>query len=396
MSRSRLRKNSSLAEGSRLKAEGVPQCSTTRRRSLEPLAFSLQPTRVFQQPARRRGSLLIVTLWLVAVLSMLSIAISQRMAMELRLTRYQLAHARAQALARGGVRYAMALLAADQSDAASPADWLGEAWAFNPDADRRPSNGAKVDPTVIRLDIPEGDRPATGDEAAASTSTVELRLVDEERKLDINRLTDPVYSELLSRLIGPREAVDRLLDYVDADDQPLPDGLEKQDSPPYVAKNAPIVRLEEVRHIPGLFEASSQGLWARLSQGTSPYLTSTSRVNINTAPREVLEAVFGNPQMAEAVLAFRWDPGDGDPRGGNHFVGLSGDVQIVGTDTGIRDLLSPLMTGPLGNILGVQSQRFVIEAVTRLASPAVEYHLEAVIGRDQQAGGHVILAWQQS
>ena len=109
---------------------------------------------------RTRGSLLVITLWLVTLLSVFAIAVARHLSLELRLTKYQLARERAKALARSGVSLAMQQLAADAADAEEPYDWLGDDWAL-------PQEAVQTADGVIQV----------------------RAIADEERKLDLNAAT---------------------------------------------------------------------------------------------------------------------------------------------------------------------------------------------------------------
>ena len=83
---------------------------------------------------KRSGSLLIMTLWLVTILSLLAIAIARYPSLEIRLTKYRAARDQAAILARDGVNLAMQWLAEDAQEGESPEggsgkkqyDWLGD------------------------------------------------------------------------------------------------------------------------------------------------------------------------------------------------------------------------------------------------------------------------------
>ena len=86
---------------------------------------------------KRDGSLLIITLWLVTILSLLAIAIARYLSLEIRLTTYRAAREQAAILARDGVYLAMQRLAVDAKEGETPEgasgqkpyDWPGDEWA---------------------------------------------------------------------------------------------------------------------------------------------------------------------------------------------------------------------------------------------------------------------------
>ena len=79
--------------------------------------------------------MLVITLWLVAMVSLIAIAVARSLSLEVRVAKYRAAREQARALARGGVSIALKRLA---DDAGSPEadgkayDWLGDDWAWIP------------------------------------------------------------------------------------------------------------------------------------------------------------------------------------------------------------------------------------------------------------------------
>ncbi len=330
-----------------------------------------------------------VTLWLVLTLAMVAVGLGTYLSTETRLMRLRLARAQAQAWARAGVYLGLERLASDKE----ASDWLGERWAFAPQL------VDQFGPWTIALP-PEGDR------GAAFSGRVSVTITDEDRRLNVNRLEDPNLWRVVEALGGGAELADLLADYLDADEQARPRGLETQDAPAwYHAKNAPIVVLEELQQIPGLTDEHR----ALLQQYASPFLQTISTINLNTADLSLLQAicmVAGAPTLAEQIVAYRWDPEDGvGPEGGNHFVQLRPEVQTSGAplDPGLKDALARVMTGPWGAWLGVQSSTFRIAVTTEITAPQTRVHLVAVVRRaaqtaSLQTGGvsFHILFWQEA
>src|SRR3989338_1833318 len=93
----------------------------------------------------QKGSLLVITLWLIAVLAMVAVALSRFLSTETRLMRYHGARAQARAWAEAGVRLAMHRLQEDTN----AYDGLGERWAT-------PSPDDRAHPTSWEVSFPEG------------------------------------------------------------------------------------------------------------------------------------------------------------------------------------------------------------------------------------------------
>ncbi|MBI3312403.1 MAG: general secretion pathway protein GspK [Candidatus Omnitrophica bacterium] len=339
------------------------------------------------------GSLLIITLWLIAVLTVAAVALGRYLSIETRLMRYHLAVAQAKALARGGVYLAMERLAQDLASTQPPHDWLGEEWAYTPPEE------PGADPVWIV--------PFSADSSGAATppGRITIRMTDEERKLNLNQITEPTVRPIFQALLGGPEPTNLLVDAVDADQQPeQPGGLEEQPQPPpgYAAKNGPIRVLEEVREIPGITDA----VFSILQDYASTNVAQDShRVNINTAPLPILNEIFtkaGYPTLAQQALDFRWDPEDGvDLATGKRFTNLN-PVEVNIGPLGFKDDLTQAM-GSLGGWLGVQSSRFTIVSTGRMTTPPVQYRIEAVVDREASGdstltvgGAHFqVLRWHE-
>ena len=129
---------------------------------------------------RRAGSLLIMTLWMVAVLTVLSVTIARHLSLEIRLTKNRLALEQARILARNGVYLAMQRLSRDQQESDGRSyDWLGDDWAYIPPT--HPDD----DPTRWVVPFPADD----GDTEMRFAGYLTVQIRDEERKLPLNTAT---------------------------------------------------------------------------------------------------------------------------------------------------------------------------------------------------------------
>jgi type II secretory pathway component PulK len=279
----------------------------------------------------RRGSLLIVSLWLVTLLGALAVAMARYLSTELRVAGYRAAREQARALARGGVLIALGLLEADDT----PEAWLGEPWA----------------------------QPLTL--APAEGRQVTVAIVDEERRLSLARASN---GELLALGIAA-PVVEAFRDYVDEADA-------SEDRPgeavPYYPKNGPFESFEELRELPALSEApQSAPLFAA---HTSPYTSDRAALNLNTVSAEVLRAVGVSESAAGLVARFREQEG----------VFRAPGVQVLND---LKDQQGVDLTGtPDGNLLsgdgfGVASQTYTVTAEATLAKPAVRARVRAIVRR---------------
>jgi general secretion pathway protein K len=203
--------------------------------------------------------------------------------------------ARAEALARGGVELAKALLVddsvADTSDpATSRLDSQLDSWAQVANAEIEAEGGARL----------------------------RLRIEDAGSRLNLNALfsfgendqlpdrTEPFLHAFLEKMIeelpvdeqelyDPRELAENLIDYVDPDEVRMDGGFEddyyQRQAPPYHAANGPLLSVDEL----GLVE----GFDAALIEVIRPYVTvhpfaGGGGVNPNTAPPHILALIFYN------------------------------------------------------------------------------------------------------
>ena len=203
----------------------------------------------------------------------------------------QMNELRADYLARSGIQVGLGLLAQDaRNDALSktPYDGLDEMWAS-----------------------PFPPLPVGG-------GTASVTIVDETRKLNINQLINAnngspnaTFAATLARLfelinVNP-EIVPALIDWIDPDSSLTQGGAESDYylglMPPYEPRNGPIPTIADLKMVRGVDDQT----FIRLAQ----FLTAApdTKVNINTAPPEVLMALMpqlaNQPQMLQAILGSR-------------------------------------------------------------------------------------------
>jgi len=150
------------------------------------------------------------------------------------------------------------------------------------------------------------------------SGSCEVRIVDEAGKISLNGLTDATGIVLRNLLVlqgvGPEAAdaiVDAVLDWKDSDDLHRLHGAESeyyQSLPkPYRPANADFRTLEELILVKGITPEILYG--TEKAGGIFSSLTlhgRAGRVNINTAPREVLAALPGmEPGMADRIVEIR-------------------------------------------------------------------------------------------
>jgi general secretion pathway protein K len=234
------------------------------------------------QPRRRQsGVALLSTMMAVTLMTVLVLDFTNTTSMAYRSAANQANQLRAYYLARSAVNVGIALLADDARKAAL-------------------SNSPRVDSLQSLWALPLPPLPIGGGWA-------QLSIIDDARKLNINQLVSPngqinqPFADILSRLltvlgIDPQQVVPALVDWLDPDSIDSPGGAEADYYlhlvPPYEPRNGPMPTIGDLRLVRGINETTFRRL--------RDFLTTTPsvRVNINTAPPEVLLAVA--PQLSQS------------------------------------------------------------------------------------------------
>lgn len=221
--------------------------------------------------ARQRGAAVILALLTVALVAGLAAAAVGDLGVAMDQVTGRHDQAQARQLARGAVDWARNVLAEDARG--STVDHLGEAWAV------------QVPPTPVE----EGELAGEIRELSGRVNLNNLVQTDGPDLAEMDQ-----FLRLLAIVgVGDSQALDlraALLDWLDPDDAPrLPGGAEASwyaaQNPPRRAANGPLAAVAELAQVRGF----TPELVARLTPFVAA-LPAGSRINVNTAPAEVLAA----------------------------------------------------------------------------------------------------------
>jgi type II secretory pathway component PulK len=239
---------------------------------------------------------LVVVLFFALLLTASIATFLKRATVDAILSRNRDAMARAEALARGGVELAKALLiddgVRDRSNSTSPRmDSHLDSWAQVGNADIPARGGARlrlrIEDTGARFNLNALFQFGENDELLPRTELFLHAFLEKmigELPVDLQALYD-----------DPRDLAENLIDYVDEDEVRRSGGLEddyyQRQPSPYRAANRPLLSVDEL----GLVE----GFDAALVDVIRPYVTvhpfaGGGGVNPNTAPPHVLALIFFN------------------------------------------------------------------------------------------------------
>ena len=330
----------------------------------------------------RRGSTLIIALWSLFLLTIFAVqlgAIVRQKAtlihrLEDRDTRYLTAEA--------GVKQAIVQLR--REDALFGADFLGERWSDRPD-------------TFKEIRVGKGTFTVSYDHRDGEYSRVMYGMQDEESKINLNKAG----MEVIARLIETAANLSRwdaeelaycIVDWRDPDSffQHPQFGAEDSDykgeRDPYEAKDSDFEVIEELL----LVHKMDQEIFDKLKYFVTIY--GEGKVNINTAPKEVLLALGLNDRLAENILLFR--------KGADRIAGTGDDDIFLQSATIVPRLSQVFDLGPsdislLSNLVAdgtftVKSENFMITSVGRLSHKEGQTSIVAVAQRTGQ-----IVYWRE-
>ncbi|MBI5395504.1 MAG: general secretion pathway protein GspK [Verrucomicrobia bacterium] len=364
------------AEGRRNPGFRIPNSGTA---GFRPSTFGLRSSDL----RAARGSVLVVVLWIVLVLSLMVSTFAAMMHIETRMAGYHSRQLQAKALAIAGIEYEKALLAADlnpssdinaQTQARRQGSGTAASGTAATSAAQTSTQGADYysEPWHNNVELVEHE---LGD------GTFTVQIVDEQAKLNINVLTPDQWRVLLRACGVDSETAtvisDAVADWMDKDDLSKPNGAEDdyytslppEEGGPYHCKNAAFDGIEELLLVKGVtrdifYGHSAESATDSEMTGIGQFLTALpfTKVNINTAPPQVLQCIPGvTPDMAEKLVRYR--------QGDDGIDGTDDDKPFQAVDeiaTVWSGMLSRNSFQQLRNYLDVKSSFFTIRSVGNL------------------------------
>ena len=230
---------------------------------------------------KSKAQVLIISLWILVILSVLAISIGHRVSMALRLTRYQRESLKALYLAKAGINRAISELKNDTNGY----DSLNETWSTGKDS--------KDNPIFENIEIKE-----------RSGEIFTISIVDEERKINLNNTNEQLLKQELIELFIIKEiSLDKseaenlaniIIDWIDKD-------TIKQDTTDEdkIFKNSPLKTPEELLAIleyfyqnkgETKFQEKAQEVYNKIKDVITVY-GDNYKVNVNTASEDVLRII---------------------------------------------------------------------------------------------------------
>lgn len=252
--------------------------------------------------SNKTGSILIMSLWILAILSILAMGLGFRSSIEARLSKYNMDRLKALYLAKAGVIKCQDILSSDNNNYIS---------VYECGINLPPEQ--KLEDIFMNVKIADD---STGYFSVSYNST-DLKsypgMMDEERKININRAPEEVLKSLLQVLgsegklpIGAVQ-IDEIISSIECWRSPAPgadDHYYESLVPPYQCKHAFFCAIEELLLVKGM----TLEIFSSIKDYITVFGPGDGRNNVNTAPKEVLMAL-GMPEMlANKVISFRNGP----------------------------------------------------------------------------------------
>jgi general secretion pathway protein K len=240
----------------------------------------------------RRGSALIIALWVIMILSMLIVQFAFDMRIEGTVASHYRKLIKAQALARAGVEWTKVMLAKEVEETA--------------DGELLLEKGDNEQMAIAAVNLKKGVGIRSLEQELGEGRFV-VDILPEEGRRNVNLLSDEDWEEVLDQGNVPEdlwpELIDCFHDWIDPDDAHRLNGAESDDSyykqRDYECKDGPLDTVDELLLIKGFTEGILYGEPGEDGEeglvGIAPWLTTwgDGKVNVNTASKEVLLTIPG-------------------------------------------------------------------------------------------------------
>lgn len=315
------------------------------------------------KPKANEGSILILVLWILAILVLLGLGLGSTTSLEQRLVSYQRDRLMALYLAKAGYFRALVEI---EGDPTLQVDSYLDLWAHNPEA----FQGATLGQGSFTVSY-----PLPGEDGKEGFV---YGVVDEDRKIDINTASKAV----LVRLPGMTEEIaDSLMDWRDNRR-----GLGKSEDRAFKS-------VEELLLVEGMTDEVFQAL--------RPFITiytTDGKVNLNTAPREVLRALGMGEGLVNKLLRFR--------RGLDGMRGTKDDQSFTAIGSAEQQLnafdpLTPQEAAQLTNLIAlnrlkVTSSFFTIYSRGTVRDGKISRSVEGIVQRSTGPSRSLaLLSWHE-
>lgn len=353
-------------------------------------------TRVSRAPSDEGGFILVTVLIVIAVLLPLVLAFSSKVQLNLMQAENFRNSVQAVRSAGNGVMGAIGILKADDASYDTQKDTWATAFpslALGEGASQGVLNVAIVDEDgkipINKLIKDTKTTVATPNDKTSAGTTIQTtkqavsKATQSGTDDPIDRDVEARLRGLIARLGGKPEIVDALVDWLDPDDEPTgAEGAENEyyKSRGYECKNGAMDSLDELFLVRGF----DRELATQLKEFLTVAPVSDGKINVNTAPIEVLYSVLGTKTTSLVQPLNESDIEDLDHYRGDHELKSANDI-------GSAVKISQDQLGRISGIVKVNSSFFTVNS--RYTIGKIVKSVEALLKRD---GVNVaIISWRE-
>lgn len=294
-----------------------------------------------------------MTLWIVTILALLAVGAGFRMGLEIKLTGFNVSELKALYLAKAGINKAVAARWISYSEGKTRGiDAYAQGWANDEEGFRDfELGGGRFTLSFLPKELDRSDKEITL-----------YGMQDESSRIDINdkKAVKTLTIFLMNRGLELEEAgaiAESIADWRDSDNIPAANGAEESYyqalEKPYHASDRNFRAVDELLLVKGVTE--------ELFHEIKDYLTvfGEGKININTAPEPVLDAVFavGYSDLAAKIVEFR-KGFDGKAGTTDDRWFARGDYTIERKGFGLKEIKNLNDKSWSGNIFGVTSREW--------------------------------------
>lgn len=303
------------------------------------------------------------------MLSVLAAGLGSRCAFALGLTERLEQQLRASLIGAAGVAQAVRILSFDES---TTVDGPTDIWFRNE---------------------PAFSHQSFGDGFYSVSSNSRFGLVDEERRLNLNKAPLAVLERLILQQAGVRQEeagiiASAIIDWVDADNELLVNGAEDfyylGRSPAYECKDGPFESVEELLLVRGMTPEILERIRAQVT------VFGEGAVNLNTADAAVLSALGLSPQGVDQLMGYRAGEDNVEETEDDRLLpSVSSVASEVGAAFPAEDA-SRLARLAEQKLVDVKSSAFAVSVLAQSGNEKYPVTVSAVVDRKGN-----ILSWQQ-
>ena len=329
-----------------------------------------------------RGTILIISLWSLCLLTTFSVILGYQVRQKLTLVNRLDERDKLHFIAEAAIKKAAVEL---KKEPEKTYDALKDTWSNNISAFKE-------------IDIGDGKFSILYDYIDEQSGIQETRfgLLDEERKININKLDATVLRRLFHILgfdeIESQELAASIVDWRDSDSElSIPIGSAEDSyyrnlTYPYEAKDAEFEALDEILLVKGMTQDTFQNL--------KDYITiyGSGKVNINTASKPVLLALGLDDDIVDKILLFRaGEDGIAGTIDDNVFDAPSSIVPKLSQSCHLSDSEVAQLSVVVDQYLVTNSDNFMVKAIAKLNNRKNTAELICVVNRSGK-----VLYWQES